>query len=90
MPKILKPYIFGTNLGGPPGASSENVYATLKKEISYLQEDVRKARSEVCAIDIKLFLPGHIDVLALGTVNLDSACRQLFRKAKWKHRLAFA
>ena len=40
---------------------------------SYLQEDVWKACPKVGTVDVQLFLPWHVDILALGTVHFDPA-----------------
>ena len=58
-----------------------------KMEIIYLHEDMREACAEVCTINIQLFRPWDIYILAPWAIYLDPARWQLFTYANREHTL---
>lgn len=55
-----------------------------------LQKYVREAGSEVGAVDVQLFLPWNVHVLASWAVDFDPRGRQFLRDADRKDIMAFA
>ena len=53
-----------------------------------LEEDVSKADSKVCTINIKVLLAWHIYFLATWTIDLDTRSRELFGEADRQYNLS--
>ena len=54
-----------------------------------LQEDVGKARAEVGAVDVQLFLPRNVNILAPRAVHFNPGGRKLLRNSDGQHVLPF-